>query len=152
MWRLKFLVTKNQLAALAIAGLVITAVVVGAVVFFTLRIRGGGRLKLLNLKAYADPETTQEISAIDWGTIPAGGTSQTLLYLKSMSTVTCKLSMSTENWDPPGLAQYMSVTWTYDETLVAPFEVRAIEFTLHVSEDVISDEYFSFDLVIIAAG
>ena len=138
--------------ALAIVGLVVTAVVVASLVVYVLRVRGTGRIKVVGLKAYADPEATKEVSAIDWGTIPAGGISQTMLYLKSTSTVPSNLTLTTENWDPSVAEQFMTLTWDYDGTPLQPAEIRAVTFTLRVSEDVVGITEFAFDLVITAAG
>jgi len=144
--------TREQLTALAIAGLVVTAVVVGVVVYYSLRLHGAGRIKTLGLKAYSDPGATLEVSAVDWGEISPGGSSQVLLYLKCTSTVPSNLTLTTQNWDPIGSRNYLTLTWDYDGSKLAPGEVRAVRFTLHVAEAITGIVDFSFDVVITAAG
>ena len=146
------MLSRNQLTAVAIAALVVAAIVVATVVLYALRIHATGRIKLVDLKAYADPEFTKEVSAIDWGLIPPGGLSQTTLYLKSMSTVPSNLTLTTEAWVPEAAASYITLTWDYDGGDLNPGEIRAVLFTLDVSPDVIGITEFSFDIVITAAG
>ena len=146
------MVTKNELMALAIVGLIVTAIVVGVIVYYELRIQGTGRIKLVGTKAYSDPEGTLEISAIDWGEIPPGGYSYTTIYLKSVSTAPINLTLSTELWDPPGADQFIFLTWDYDGRVISPGEIIAVTFTLQVSTAIIGITEFSFDIVIVAAG
>jgi hypothetical protein len=73
--------TTNQIIAVAIIGLVATAVVVGAVVYYSLKIHGSGKILAIGVQVYRDANLTEPVSAIDWGTIPAGGYSQLTLYL-----------------------------------------------------------------------
>lgn len=146
------MLSRNQLTAVAIAALVVAAVVVAAVVLFALRIHATGRIKLVGLKAYADPEGTKEVSVIDWGLIPPGGLSQTTLYLKSVSTVPSNLTLTTEAWVPKPAASYITLTWDYDGSSLQPGEIRAVLFTLNVSPGITGITEFSFDIVITAAG
>jgi len=144
--------TRNQILAMAITGLIVTAIVVGAVAYYTLRIRGTGRIKLIGVKAYSDAELTKEVAAIDWGTIAPGGYSQVTLYLKSTSTAPSNLTLSTEAWEPAVAQNYMTLTWDYDGSTLQPGEVRTVILTLKVSPDISGVIDFAFDIIITAAG
>jgi len=146
------LVSRDQLAALAIVGLVLAAVVVGAVVYYSLRLHGHGTIKLVGLKAYSDPAATLEVSAVDWGLIPPGGVSQVLLYLKSTSTTPANWTLTTENWDPSAAQNFMVLTWDYDGGTLQPGEIRAVRFTLQVSVNISAIVDFALDIVVTAAG
>ena len=137
---------------LALIALAASAVVVAAAVYYVLKIKGYGRLKLVGVEAYADPELTKEVSSIWWGEIPPGGHSKTTLWLKCTSTVPSNLTMHTENWDPAIAEQYLHMTWDFDGHVLQPNEVAAIEFTLHVAESASGFVEFSFVLVLTAAG
>ena len=145
-------VTREQATALAIVGLIVAAVVVGAVVYYTLQLRGSGRIKTVGLKVYSDPGATLEVSAVDWGDIAPGGVSQVLLYLKSTSTVPTNLTLTTQNYDPSTAQNYMTLTWDYDGSTLQPGEIRAVRFTLAVAEAITGIVEFAFDIVITAAG
>ena len=146
------MVTKNQAMTLALVALAVTAVAVAATVYFILRVRGTGRIKLVGLKVYSDPELTKEVSAIDWGTLSPGDHGQVLLYLKVTSNVPTNLTLKTENWSPAAAENYLALTWDYDGALLAPGQVRATWFTLEVAETITGITDFAFDIVIIGAG
>lgn len=142
----------SKITALAIVGLVLVAVAVGAVVYYQLRIRGGGTIKVVGLTAFSDPGATLEVSAVDWGMISPGGISQITLYLKSTSNVPGNLTLETENWEPARAAQYMTLEWDYDGTIMLPGEIRGVLFTLRVSDQITNVTEFSFDMVLIIGG
>lgn len=144
--------TREQLTGVVIAGLVIVAAVTAAVVYYTLRIRGSGTIKLIGVEAYGDPEGTQIISAVNWGELTPGGFSQVVLYLKSTSTAPATLTLSTENWSPATAADYLSLEWDYDGSPLSPGENRGVLLTLRVSESVTGITSFAFDIVIVASG
>lgn len=146
------LVSRRTIAALALTAVVITAVVTAVTVYYVLRIRGHGRIKTIGVSAYADPDCTKLVSEIDWGTLPAGGLSQTTLYLKNTGNYPVNLTLSTENWDPSRAKQYMSLGWDYCGDSLAPGEVCAVILTLSVEPEVSGVTDFSFDITIRAAG
>lgn len=144
--------TRNQLIGVTIVGLIIVAVVTAAVVYYTLRIRGTGTIKLIGIEAYGDPECTQVISAVNWGELTPGGFSQVVLYLKSTSTAPASLTLSTEAWSPPEAGNYLTLEWDYDGSVLQPGEIRGVLFTLRVSESVTGITSFAFDFLIVASG
>ena len=146
------MLSKAQAMTLALISLAVTTVVVAGAVYYVLKIKGTGRLKLVGLKAYADPELTKEVSSIWWGEIPPGGHSKTTLWLECTSTVPSNLTMHTEAWNPPVAEQYITLTWDYDGHILQPNEVLAIELTLHVADTASGFVDFSFDIVLTAAG
>ena len=143
---------RKQVAALAITGIVITAVVVGVIIYYRLRITGTGRITVIGLEAYADAECTKQVSAINWGEISPSGYSQATLYLKSTSNKPVNLTLTTENWSPSVAEQYLTLTWNYAGDVLQPSEVRAVIFTLSVSADVTGVTDFSHDMILTAAG
>lgn len=147
-----YVVTREQATALAIVGLVVAAVVVGSVVYYALRIRGVGHIKLVGVKAFSDPGATLEVSAVDWGDISPGSYGQVLLYLKSTSTVPANWTLTTENWDPSAAKNFMALSWDYDGSKLQPGEIRAVRFTLTVMLSITGVTDFSFDVVITASG
>jgi len=143
---------RTTLTTLALIGLVATAVTVGAIVYYTLRVRGSGVIKVVGLKCFSDPELTKEVSALDWGTINPGGVSQVTLYLKSTSSVPGTMTQSTEAWDPLQAGDFLVLTWDYDGHVIQPKEVVTVILTLTVSPDVIGITAFSFDIVLTMSG
>jgi hypothetical protein len=146
------MVTRNQLIVGIAAAVVVTAVVTVAVMYYSLRIRGSGRIVTVGIEAYADAGATQPVSAIDWGKISPGGAAAATIYLKSTSSVPVTLSLAAENWSPAAAANYITPDWTYDGSALQPGEVRPVEIGLRVSESITGITNFEVDLVITASG
>jgi len=142
----------KQLVGVVIAAVVVTAVVTAAVMYYTLRIRGHGWIVTIGIDAYADAGATQPVSEIDWGEISPGGSSAATIYLKSTSSVPVTLSLALENWIPAAAADYMTVDWNYDGSVLQPGEVRSVTLTLQVSGSITGITNFEFDLVITSSG
>ena len=106
--------TGDQLLALAIVGLMVTAVAAGVVVYYSVDISGRGIIAALGMNIYSDPLGQFEISAIDWGTVYPGGLYNATLWFQSdpeVTTVPGNLTMEVVNWLPEGIDLFMSVTW-----------------------------------------
>lgn len=143
---------RDQLIALAVSGLIVAAVVVATIVYFSLSLRGSGRIKTVGVKAFADPEGTKEISGIDWGEIAPGGYAYRTIYLKSTSTVTVNLTLSTELWTPINASDFISLSWDYDGEDLEPTEIIAVTLALSVEDAITGIDEFLFDIIITAAG
>lgn len=126
--------------------------VVGAVVYYTLRLRGSGKIRTVNVKVYSDPAATIEVSAVDWGEISPGGQSRIQLYVKNTGNVVANLTLTAENWAPSSAANYMTLSWDYNGQALQLNEVRPVLFTLSVASNITGITDFSVDLVITAAG
>ena len=143
---------RNQLLGLAAAGLITAAIVVGVIVYFSLRLRGAGRIKCVGVKAFADPEGMKEISGIDWGLISPGGYAYRSIYLKSLSTVPVNLTLSTEAWSPSNASDVLTLSWDYDGGDLNPGQIIPVTLTLNVDNAITGITDFAFDIIITAAG
>jgi len=139
------------LTALAITGLVVAVVVVGAVAYSSLRIQGRGSIAKINLEIYADEAGTKIVNAIDWGIISPGGRSEVTIYIKILGNVPANLSVTTSNWNPSGAQQYMTLSWDYNNVPVVPDEIRPVKLTLSISEAITGVTDFSFDMTFVAS-
>lgn len=111
-----------------------------------------GEIKTVDVAVYEDPGATVNATHIDWGYVENGSLTNKTLYLQNLSNVPCNLTMSTDSWDPAAAATYISLTWSYDYTLLDPWEIRRVTLTLHVSETVVGIDTFSFTIWFIAEG
>lgn len=146
------MVTRIQLVGAVIVGVIITAAVTAAIMFYALRIRGTGTIKMIGLEAYGDPEATKPISSVDWGELTPGGFSEVILYLKSTSNAPANLTLSTEAWSPSRAGDFITLEWDYDGSELKPGEIRDVLFTLRVSASITDVTAFAFDFVITASG
>lgn len=136
----------------AIAGIVLTAIVVGAILYYSYKINATGSIKAIGIKVYGDLDATKEISSIAWGEIPAGGYAEVTVYAKNTGNAPVNLTLTTENWQPSTATQYLTLVWNYVGTPITVNEVRAIKLTLKVSATVSGITNFSFDIIITASG
>ncbi len=146
------MVNKNQAVIGVIGALIVIAVVVAATMYFSVKISGTGSIKAVGCKIYADEAMTKEISAVDWGVIPVGGTSDVTFFVKSTSTVPVTLTITKDNYNPASFATYSTLSWTYNNAPLQPNELRAIDLTLKVSQSIVGITTFSFDMTITASG
>jgi hypothetical protein len=107
-----------------------------------LRFPSLGTIHTIGVQAYADPSLQQEINQIQWGTIYPGTANNVTLYLQSTSNIQVTLINETANWTfldaanttargPSNTTAYMTLTWTYNGTLLNPNQTIPVTLTLH---------------------
>jgi hypothetical protein len=89
-----------------------------------------------NLGIYSNSQCTQTLSAINWGNLTAGASTNYTVYIKNTGTTRQTLNISTSNWNPTSTAQYMTVTWDQNSTSIAASQVVKATLTLTVSASV----------------
>lgn len=135
-----------------VAGAIIAAAVIIAVALLitNYRIQAHGTIRSLGLKVYAEQACINEVSAIDWGSLAPGETSESTLYLKLTGTIPANLTMHTENWQPPAAQGNFTLTWDYAGQILQPNQVLQVKFQLHVSSQIQGVTAFSHDIVLTA--
>ena len=103
----------------------------------------------VEIDVYSDSECTELISTIDWGSLEAGSSVSRMVYVKSAGNRDVKLSLTTENWNPAGAANYIELSWDYDGSTLEPGAVVGVTLTLTVNSSITGVEGFSFDIIII---
>jgi hypothetical protein len=143
-------VDKTQAAI--IAGAIVAAAVIIAVALLitNYKIHSTGTIKTLGLKVYAEQACINEVSAIDWGSLAPGETSESTLYLKITGSTPANLTMHTENWQPPAAQGNFTLTWDYAGQILQPNQVLQVKFQLHVSSQISGVTAFSNDIVLTA--
>jgi len=146
---------RQFLLFILLALLIIQTTIVAGILSTTIRISNVGVInvgviKTIGAKAYSDSECTQELSSIDWGTLEPGSTKSFTIYIKNEGNVDVTLNLSTENWNPESASNYITISWNYDGSSIAPGQVLQITLNLRVSNSVSGVDNFSFDIVITA--
>ena len=136
----------STLMALTLAGLLVTAVAVGALAYYALVIKGTGKIATIGLEIYADAGCTQGISTIDWGVVNAGSTKSIGIFVKLTGNVKSYLTMNATNFVPSSAANYLYVYWDLEYQALLPGEVRQGTITLAVAANTIGIVDFSFDM------
>jgi hypothetical protein len=93
-----------------------------------------GTIYVTGVEVYGgDTKSTNGIASIDWGTFYLTESKSASLYLRSVSNIPVKLAFNVTNWSPEGLAPYMTLSWNYTGTQIAPREEIPLSFTLSLS-------------------
>jgi hypothetical protein len=100
---------------------------------------------------------------VDWGELTLGASKNAAFYVKSTSNVDVTLGLNVTNWEPPGIENYLTLSWDYNGTVLksgsdqVPLLV-AVNLAVASSGDFIdflvknSVSSFGFDMTIYASG
>ena len=135
-----------------IAGVVIAAIIAATIIYDSIRLRGHGRIKTINIDAYKDEACTIKVTEIDWGTLSPSDVKTAYIYLKNTGNSPVDVTVHTEKWSPAAAEQYMTFSWNFTQTSMQPSEVVYVELKLKVAANITGVNSFQFDIVITAAG
>ncbi|MGD6807272.1 MAG: hypothetical protein ACQCN4_09985 [Candidatus Bathyarchaeia archaeon] len=103
-------------------------------VFYTNQsVQSTGTVSTINVSVYKDNACTQTVTAIDWGTLTPGTSATYILYIKNSGSASETLSISTSDWSPSAAAQYITITWNRENTVLNANQVVQATVTLTVS-------------------
>ena len=139
----------------------LTACLIVLILFLAINIRGQNiaqrqiintaTIKAIGVDIYWDNECTEEVTNIDWGIVEPNSTTYKMVYMRSKGNVDVILYLSTGNWTPPEVENFVTLDWDYTGDLIAPDEVVAVNFILRVG-DVTDIKSFSFSITVTAVG
>ena len=97
---------------------------------------------------------------VDWGELTLGVYKNSSFYVKSNSTVDVELALNVTDWEPPGIEDYLSISWDYNGTLLSPTQEIFVTVTMEVASSsefidfLIENEVidFGFDITVYASG
>ena len=142
------LVTKNQVIA-SVAGVIVVAIVVGAVLVYSARVSSRGRIVAApGIEVFADAACTEAVVDIDWGTLQPGSSSVVGLWIKNTGGCGVSLGLSGENWSPAAVGV---LGWSYDGSVLAVGGVVGVDVVLEVFESA-GGGVFSVDVVVSASA
>ena len=100
---------------------------------------------------------------IDWGELTLGSSKNASFYVKSTSNVDVTLGLNVTNWEPPGIDNFLTISWDYNGTLLktGPDQTPLLitvnlkvasggDFIDFLVENSVSS--FGFDMTIYASG
>jgi len=107
-----------------------------------------GSVTAINVGVYSDSACTNELTALDWGTISPGTSETITIYLKNTGNARITLSMTTTDWTPANAEGQIELTWDKENANLNPNQETAATLTLSVSENIDGITNFSFNVVI----
>ena len=107
-----------------------------------------GSVTAINVGVYSDSACTNELTALDWGTISPGTSETITIYLKNTGNARITLSMTTTDWTPANAEGQIELTWDKENANLNPNQETSATLTLSVSENIDGITNFSFNVVI----
>ena len=93
---------------------------------------------------------TTALSSVSWGTLEPGANKQISCYIKNEGNTPITLGLETSNWNPLTAANYLTLTWNYNNQPINPTNSIAATLTLTVSPSITGITTFGFDISIVA--
>jgi archaellum component FlaF (FlaF/FlaG flagellin family) len=135
--------------ALAASAVFLTLVTAGIIA--TQTVASNGVVSTVNVGVYSNSQCNQNCTSLAWGTLSPGDSTTKTVYVKNTGTTPITLSMTTANWTPTNAADYLTLSWNKQNTLLNPGDSTPAILTLTVDSDTGSLSSFSFNIVISGA-
>ena len=105
----------------------------------------------IDIQVYSDYQCTQSLSNIEWGDIQVGGNINRMIWVKNTGDSPVYLGLTTENWSPSGVDQFIDLTWDYDGSILNSGSTEQIILNLNVDPSISGITEFYFDIVFVAS-
>jgi hypothetical protein len=125
-------------------------------------ITSSGTITVQGIEIYGGDVTVEaEKVYIDWGELSLGASKNASFYVLSTSNVNVTLGLNVTNWTPAGMEKYITISWDYNGTVLAPkHEPLSIAVNLNVASSREFVEFlvensvtaFGFDMTVYASG
>jgi hypothetical protein len=140
-------VSTGLLTGIIVAAVVLTVATAG-VLSMNQAIPFQGNVTAVNVAVYSDSQYTQNLTAINWGTLQPGNVETKIIYIKNTGTETVTLNMETANWQPTAAQTHITLTWNKENTTLEPNQQTPATLTLTISESISDISSFNGDLII----
>jgi hypothetical protein len=105
----------------------------------------------IDIGVYSNYQCTQSLSNIEWGDLQVGGSVNRMIWIKNVGDSDVYLGLTTENWTPSGVAQFIDLSWDYDGSILNSGATEQIILTLSVDPTISGINEFYFDIVFVAS-
>ena len=133
-------------------------VIIGAAIILTVTTTGllsvnqtvpsSGIVTTVNVGVYQEQACTHNLTSIDWGTLPPGGSATRIIYIRNIGTEPITITMTHANWSPDEADGPITLDWSPDDTTLNADQVTIATLTLNISEGISGIDEFSFNIVI----
>jgi len=87
------------------------------------------------LSVYSNLACTTPKTSIEWGELEKGGNSNVIIYVRNEGDSPLTLSLVTSDWNPSSAADFLNISWNYNNQPLNPDQVVQITLTLTVDSD-----------------
>lgn len=92
-----------------------------------------GTITTVNVGVYSDSGCTQNLTSLNIGTVPPGGTANQTVYIKNTGTVPEILSMTISSWNPPSANSSLNLSWNLENSVLNAGQSIQATLTLTVA-------------------
>ena len=97
---------------------------------------------------YWDSDCTEEVTSIDWGVLTPGSSKEANIFVRNEEvTPSCILLIQAEDWDPPEVAEFITLSWNSDVEVIDLNKTARVTLILRV-ESVATSLGFNFNIII----
>ena len=107
-----------------------------------------GTIITVNVGVYQDSGCTQVLSTIDWGNVAPGSSPSKTIYVKNTGGIPISLNITVNTWNPSNAANYMTLTWNQESTVLNVGNSVATLLVLSISPSITGITNFSFNATI----
>jgi hypothetical protein len=107
-----------------------------------------GRVKAFGVEVFNDQACTINATQINWGMVSPGETKNYTLYARNPGNVPITLTLATTGWQPANATLFITLSWTYNGSVIAPAAVIPLTFQLAVIPSISGIDNFSFTIII----
>ena len=111
-----------------------------------------GTIKTVDVGIYWDYGCTENVTFIDWGAIEPGSKTDVPIYLRNEGNVDAMMNLTTSEWSPIGVEEYITLSWNYTGEKIIPSQVISVNFSLIVSSNITGIKTFEFVITVTATG
>jgi hypothetical protein len=100
----------------------------------TLTVPSVGTVHTLGVEAYGgDLRSENHSQYVEWGTVFPDMSVNRSFYLRSIGNTEGILHLDTQDWNPPGISQYLNLSWNREGISIRPQEETLVTLTLTVA-------------------
>jgi hypothetical protein len=127
---------------------IVVSVLASTLLMASQRIPNSGDVRAVGVCVCWDSDCVNNVTFIDWQFIEPGKNTTVSVYIANKGTLSMKLNMTTEYWNPTSASSKIFLTWNRENYVLNAGSIVQAVLTLSVSSDISDITSFSFDIII----
>jgi len=117
--------------------------------FSSLRLIGStGKVTFRGVGVYWDANCSSRVDSLDWESVAPGSNVTKTVFIRNEGNEESDLFLNTTNWSPSNAADYITLTWDYNDYTLYPGQTREVMLTLSIALITEGIKDFNFDIII----
>ena len=123
-----------------------------ALIIATRTITNIATIRTVGVSVWQDDDCTISLSSWMWGSLEPGGSVLKTMYIKNDGNTIVTMSMTTDAWLPANSANYITLTWTAEETVIAVNSIIEANVIMTISSSIVGTGITDFTFNLIVTG